>query len=386
MAEALKLIDSLLTKMSTETKVDDTKTNENMGNRPKIIMGTMEFGRFKMTHVKNDKNKLIINVTKKFIGSKNYEMDTAWMYTGGKSEECIGLMKDIYPKMLIATKVCPTYKTKTGKTGLSREGIMEQFNESLTRLNMDKVDLLYLHWPDYKVDIKESLKAINDLYVDGKFKRFGLSNYSSWQVAQTWHICDNNSWVKPVIYQGMYNALTRAVETELFKCLRYYGINFYVYNPLAGGILTGKHKYTDNEGNTIQNGRFKGKAKWAQAYRNRFWKKEYFDAVDNVQKLLKQENKGLSVVDASLIWLMNHSMLKPGDGVILGAGSMKHFEQNIAALQNDIQLSDQVSKPFNLLYRYQKLQTFYSKMLFKSDQKWCELRINSCNQDNKIKK
>ncbi|XP_059232325.1 aflatoxin B1 aldehyde reductase member 2-like [Mustela nigripes] len=99
---------------------------------------------------------------------------------------------------------------------------------------------------------------------EGKFVELGLSNYASWEVAEIC-ICRNNGWILPTVYQGMYNITTRQVETELFLCLRHFGLRFYAYSPLAGGLLTGK--YEDKDGNQPV-GRFFGN-NWAEIYRNR---------------------------------------------------------------------------------------------------------------------
>jgi len=72
------------------------------------------------------------------------------------------------------------------------------------------------------------MKAVNDLYKEGLFTRFAISNYQAWEVAQICELCIKNDWVKPVVYQGVYNALHRSVEPELFPCLRHYGMAFYV--------------------------------------------------------------------------------------------------------------------------------------------------------------
>ena len=72
-------------------------------------------------------------------------------------------------------------------------------------------------------------------FAEGKFKEFGLSNYASWEVADIYHICKRNGWVLPTVYQGMYNAITRMVEGELFPALRHFGLRFYAYNTVRNG-------------------------------------------------------------------------------------------------------------------------------------------------------
>ena len=109
-------------------------------------------------------------------------------------------------------------------------------------VNQNKLDdalCFYLHAPDHETPLAETLKACDELHKSGKFKELGLSNYAAWQVSEVMNLCKSNNWVKPTVYQGMYSAITRAVEAELFPCLRYYGIRFYAFSPLGGGILTG---------------------------------------------------------------------------------------------------------------------------------------------------
>jgi len=91
--------------------------------------------------------------------------------------------------------------------------------------------------PDSATPIESTLSAVQELHDEDLFEEFGLSNFSAWQVAQAWEIAARHGWIKPSVYQGLYNAITRAVEPELFKCLGNYGIRFHAYNPLAGGAF-----------------------------------------------------------------------------------------------------------------------------------------------------
>ena len=121
---------------------------------------------------------------------------------------------------------------------------------------------MYLNWPDYSVNIKETLKCLNKFYINKKFKYFGLSNFAAWQVTEIYYICKEMKYdFVPTIYQGMYNPITREIEHELINCLRHLNINFYSFNILAGGLLTGKHKnyqLIDDCDNKIEKGRFHG--------------------------------------------------------------------------------------------------------------------------------
>eukprot|EP01084_Bolivina_argentea_P146381 256323_1 len=297
----------------------------------------MEFGR---RLNEKESHEIIADFLKANADSnKSTEIDTAFMYQRGKTETYIGKVNKtiVTPnKGLIATKAFPKHEN-----GLSDAGIRKQFQISLSRLQTKSVDLFYLHWPDYTVPIEESLKTVNDLYNKGKFKRFGLSNYSAWQVTEIWYLCDKMGYIKPTVYQGMYNAITRDVEDELFPCLRRFGISFNAYNPLAGGLLSGKHKFEQLETDDIEKGgRFHGKAGWAIAYKERFWQKSKFDAIELIREALKQ-SYGVSddgtlkvgLVEASLRWLTTHSALKKDDGVIMGPSTVPYYHDNLKALE-----------------------------------------------------
>jgi aflatoxin B1 aldehyde reductase len=177
------------------------------------------------------------------------------------------------------------------------------------------------------------MKAVNDLYQEGKFSRLGISNYMAWEVAQICELCRANDWIQPVVYQGVYNALHRSVEPELFPCLRKYNMAFYNYNPLAGGYLTDRyHRETQDleEGSRFDPNRWQGKM-----YRGRYWNDSYFDALDLLRPVAKKH--GLTEAECALRWMTHHSLLKRehGDSVIIGASSTKHIEQNLIDLEKD---------------------------------------------------
>ena len=95
------------------------------------------------------------------------------------------------------------------------------------------IDMWYLHGPDRTTPFAVTLKAVDELHKEGKFKRFGISNFMSWEVAEMVSICRQNGYIQPTAYQGIYNAIHRKVEPELFPCLRKFGIAFYEFNPRA---------------------------------------------------------------------------------------------------------------------------------------------------------
>ena len=261
------------------------------------------------------------NMVLRFLETGNVELDTAYVYNAGDTEKYLGdILPKIDSKYYLATKVHPRI---TGK--LDRETILMEFNESLSRMNRDKVDLLYFHFPDGKTPIDEALDTIAELYEQGQVKELGLSNYPAWQVVDIWHKCEEHGCPRPTVYQGMYNALCRNVEPELFPAIRTLGMRFYAFNPLAGGLLTGKH---------MQDEKLEGDGRFARlkSYRDRYWKQSYFDAIGEIKKACEAVN--IPMAEAAYRWLVSHSMIKSelGDGILLGASRIEQMEQNMVAV------------------------------------------------------
>ena len=282
----------------------------------KIILGTMTFG----DQVEQAAAQTLLQT---FTDAGHNELDTAHIYCDGRTEEMLGRMLPpaTRSELYLASKVNPW-----NDGGLQAAEVKRQMAETLQRLGSDSVDLLYLHSPDLETPVAQTLEACFELFEQGKFRHFGLSNYASWQVAEVVETCRRNGWMEPAVYQGMYNALTRDVERELFPCLHNYGMSFYAYNPLAGGLLTGKHLSLDD---VPDSGRFQVE----RGYLDRYWKKEYFDVLRELQDACVES--GLKPVAVAMSWLTNHSRLdaQRGDGIILGASSIDHLQQNLAACE-----------------------------------------------------
>lgn len=194
---------------------------------------------------------------------------------------------------------------------------------------LDSADIFYLHWPDPKTPLSQTLKRVQAHYKEGKFRELGLSNYKASQVQEIIDICEKNKYVMPTVYQGMYNVLTRDVEPELLPLLRKHNIRFYVYNPLAGGLLSGK--YENYEDQPESNTRFDGSSVAGKRYQTRYWQKHYFDALSIIREAMKQHAEGKTMAEVSLIWLHYHSALKRDllDAIIVGQSNMAHLKTNL---------------------------------------------------------
>ena len=276
-----------------------------------LILGTMTFGE----SVFSPDVEKFVNV---FLDARYEELDTAYVYNDGNCERLLG---DVLPELnrpfKIATKVNPRISGR-----LDGDAAYKQLNESLDRLRLTFVDTVFLHFPDPNTPVISVLEAMADLHDQGKYKELGLSNFPAWMVTDVFHICDRHGWVKPTVFEGIYNPLTRKAETELNDCLNYFGMRFYAYNPMAGGLLTGRYKRYED---APEDGRFTHRPN----YQNRYWKKSFFDAVDLIKTAA--EKNGMTPVEATYRWLAFHSMLNGdrGDAILIGASKIDHLQQNI---------------------------------------------------------
>ena len=294
----------------------------------KLILGTMTFGE----SVFNPQAGEFINA---FLDAGYEELDTAYVYNDGTCERLLGeVLPGLGRPYRIATKVNPRISGR-----LDGEAAYKQVNESLERMNIPSVDTVYLHFPDPKTPVESVLEAMADLHRQGKYKELGLSNFPAWMVTDIWHICDSRGWVKPTVFQGIYNPLTRKAETELNACLNHFGMRFYAYNPLAGGLLTGRYGHYED---APTDGRFTHRPN----YQGRYWKKSFFEAVDLIRKA--GEKYGINTIEATYRWLAFHSMLdgSRGDAILIGASKLGHLQQNMDTLKAG-SLPEEMVEAFN---------------------------------------
>lgn len=281
----------------------------------KLVLGTMTFGE----QVFGDNVRQMIEC---FLAQGYSELDTAYVYNQGQCEVLIGnaLAGITEPDIKVSTKVNPRIRGK-----LDQKAVLTQFKESLECLRVEKIHTLYLHFPDLGTPVEYALEACAQLYEEGKFTQLGLSNFPAWLVAEAYNICKANGWMLPRVYQGVYNPLSRHAESELDRALDYYGMCFYAYNPLAGGLLTDKYSGKDSE---IKAGRFVNRPN----YQDRYWKDSYFHAIEEIKEACALHN--IKIVEASYRWLAYHSMLdgERGDAIIVGASRLEQLKQNLSAV------------------------------------------------------
>ncbi len=165
-----------------------------------VCLGTMEFGRYS-TEAQAQR------MVSSFVDAGFTELDTASMYVDGESERIIGrLPPALTSRVVLHTKANPWF-TDAERKGLTRSSVLNQGHQSLVALKVTPsvtsppIDIYYLHAPDHSTPIVETLRAVDELYREGAFRRFGLSNYSSWQVMEIYHLCTQHGLVQPTVYQ-----------------------------------------------------------------------------------------------------------------------------------------------------------------------------------------
>jgi aryl-alcohol dehydrogenase-like predicted oxidoreductase len=278
----------------------------------RACFGTMTFGS------QVDEAGAMRIVDRAIDGGVNF-FDTANVYNKGASEVIVGkTLKGRRDKVILASKVRGKMGDAPDESGLSRAAILKGIDESLRRLGTDYLDIYYLHQPDYDVRIEESLAAVDDLVRAGKVRYPACSNYAAWQMTQILAIADKNGYKPATITQPMYNLLARGIEPEYIPMCKEFGVSTVVYNPLAGGLLTGKQKRDA----PIAGTRFDNN----QMYLGRYWHDTYFDALEELASIAR--NAGRSPVSLALNWLLHHTAT---DCVILGASRIEQLEENLKA-------------------------------------------------------
>jgi aflatoxin B1 aldehyde reductase len=279
------------------------------------------------------------NIIEQYISStSNPILDTAYYYGNTKTECILGTIIESLDKIpKISTKANPWYNNDftNGVYGqLSGPNLEFQLNSSLKNLKLESVDTFYLHCPDYETPIIETLEKCDELWRKEKFDNFGISNFSKNQLEEILITCENYKFNSPVYYQGMYNLISRKVE-ELFPLLTNYNIEFWAYNPLAGGLLTGKYKNK----NLGDDSRFKNN----NIYQNIFWKEEI---LNNFEDFFKYEK----CTEYSLLWLKKYSKLRSNDKIILGVSTIEQLINNITIMNNDVNYDNNLTGYLNNIY------------------------------------
>ncbi|MBA7630539.1 1-deoxyxylulose-5-phosphate synthase YajO [subsurface metagenome] len=291
-----------------------------------ICLGTMTFGQ-------QVGETEAINLMKNAMAAGVNFIDTADQYINGRAEEIVGkALKEERHAVVLATKV-GAWQSGPGVNdiGLSRKHIMKAIEGSLRRLGTDYIDLYFAHRPDYNTPIDETLRALDDLVHQGKVRYIACSNFRAWQLCEALWVSDLRNLARFDCIQSPYNLITRDIEYELLPLCIDKGVGVTVYNPLAGGLLTGK--YDPNK--PPSEGRFTVE-RLGPMYSERYWSAPNFEAVAQLKKIAREHGRNLP--QFALAWILNNKAIT---SIVLGTSSIKQLEENLGA--TDIKLSEEES-------------------------------------------
>jgi len=288
-----------------------------------VCLGTMTFGN------QADQAASFAIIDRAFEAGIDF-FDTADVYPLGGGMERVGATEEIVGRwirergvrdqIVLATKCRGRMGPGPNDEGLSRRHILRACEASLRRLQTDHIDLYQTHAPDPDTPIDETLEALDDLVRAGKVRYAGCSNYPAWRLAEALWVADRKGRVRFDCAQPRYNLLFRMIEDEILPLCRAHGVGVIAYNPLAGGMLTGRYrKGQDPDAGTRFALDYAG-----PLYRRRYWKEEVFDAVHSLAEFLGGRGKKLTHV--ALAWVLR----QPGiTSAILGASRPEQLEDSL---------------------------------------------------------
>lgn len=282
----------------------------------RLVLGTMTFGD---TADEATAGRMVDEALAAGITT----IDTANAYVGGATEEMLSrLLKDRRADVVLASKAGMPHPDHGQHAPLSKEGLRNSVEGSLRRLGVDSIDLFYLHQPDRVTPLQETLATVAELATEGKIGALGVSNFAAWQIADVIHVASEVGAPRPVVAQQLYNLVARRVEEEYLEFAATHQVHTMVYNPLGGGLLTGKHSFDAKP----TEGRY-GDSKLAAMYTQRYWDKQLFEAVSALANIA--EGAGISLAELSLRWLAYRNGV---GSMLLGGSKVEQLQANIAAV------------------------------------------------------
>jgi aryl-alcohol dehydrogenase-like predicted oxidoreductase len=294
----------------------------------RICLGTMTFG----LQVDEDGSRAILD----YADTKGITfLDAADVYplggdltTVGRTEEILGRwLAGRRDQFVVATKCFGPTGTKPWDAGNSRRHILDAVDASLRRLQTDFIDLYQLHFDDRNVPLEESLGALDDLVRVGKVRYVGCSNFLAYRLASALGKSAALGFVRFDSVQPRYNLIFREFERELFPLCLDEGVGVIPYNPIAGGLLSGKHDRTKppEEGTRFTLGNA------GPMYQDRYWHDNVFDTVDALAKIA--ESAGIPLPTLAVAWTLQHPAIT---SPIVGASRPGQLDATCAAVDTPL--------------------------------------------------
>ena len=290
----------------------------------RLCLGTMTFG----FQTDEETSRLILD---KAAGAGVNFLDTADVYplggglpTVGRTEEIVGRwLKGKRDRFILATKCVGRVGPNAWDQGASRKHILDAIDASLRRLGTDYVDLYQLHSDDRDTPIDETLEALDIVVRSGKARYIGVSNYLAYRLARALGRAEARGLTRFVSVQPRYALLFREIERELLPLAQEEGLGVIPYNPLAGGLLTGKHRRGDPTSGT----RFTLGAA-ASIYQQRYWNERAFATVEALSGIVAEAGQSLTTV--AVAWVLANPAVT---SAIIGASRPDQLDATLAAAE-----------------------------------------------------
>lgn len=287
------------------------------GAPPLVVAGTMNFGG---RIPAGEAERIVGRAVERGVTA----FDTANVYQDGGSERILGrALRGRRDEVQIATKV--GLRRIGGKPeGLAPAVIARALEDSLKRIGTDRIDVYYLHAPDPATPIEETLAALDALLYQGKILHFGVSNYAAWQIMEMIARRDAEGRPRPAVSQVLYNPLIRQLDVEYAAFAQRYAVPTAVYNPLAGGLLTGRH-----EGASASQAasRFQDNG----MYQRRYWSERMFELVAALKGVAADE--GMTLLELAYAWAAGREVV---DSILVGPASVEHLDAAIDACAHSL--------------------------------------------------
>jgi len=296
-----------------------------------LCFGTMTFGgKGYWEAIGKIQQQGVNDLIKVAVDSGINFIDTANIYSYGESEKLLGQsIKDLglnRNELVIATKVRGRMSESQNNVGLSRYHIFQSVDESLQRLQMDHIDILYVHGVDLKTPVEEIVRSLNDIVLTGKVRYVAVCNWPAWMVMKALGIARKHGWNKFVGMQYFYALAGRDIEREILPLALDQNLAVMPWSPLAGGFLSGK--YTRN--NQTADGSRRDTFDFPPIN-----KEKAYDIIDVIAGIGKQHN--VSVAEIALAWVRQQ---KGVTSTIIGAKNVDQLHANIKSTEVNLSADD----------------------------------------------
>jgi len=249
-------------------------------------------------------------------------IDTANVYNAGQSEEVVGrLVAGKRDKWVLATKFGGGQGEWPNQSGASRKAIIAAVEKSLTRLNTDYIDLIYVHREDRATRVEETVAALGELIQAGKVRYYGLSNHRAWKIAEFSHVADRLGLDRPAASQPLYNLANRQIEVEHLTACAHYGVGVVPYSPLARGVLTAKYDPAAAPAADSRAGRSDKRLSETE------WRAESLTLAQEIKRHARE--RGLTPGQFAVAWVLANRLVT---SAIAGPRTLQQWEDYVPAL------------------------------------------------------